>query len=282
MLTAKAWVVGLVLTGLVCDAATPKAFAAGTPPPRPNPATWILPTTRAKVLYAAAIKAKRNPAMFTVAGDSNAMPANTIGLIPAGKFDFGNHGYLRNSVAVRFAPSFARLSVAVGGGFRAADMFDANFDRKPASCAAPEGVFACELRQSNASIVFVSLGTGDKFVWREYENNLRAMIDYALNSSVLPILMTKADDLEQYHGGAPIGHINDTVRRLAAAYQLPLIDFYAATRALPRVPNPKLPHRPFEQFGLHDEWGYYFHLTPEGRRLKVLCMLQMLELIGGK
>ena len=105
------------------------------------------------------------------------------------------------------------------------------------------------------------------------------MIDTAIASNVLPILFTKADEMEQYQGGAPMGHINEVIRKLAAEYQVPWVDFFAATRPLPTIPNPKLPDRPFVQHGLHDEWGYYFHLTEEGRTLKLVCMLQVLDAV---
>ena len=43
--------------------------------------------------------------------------------------------------------------------------------------------------------------------------------------------------------------------------------------------NPELPKRPFTQFGLQDEWGYYFHLTDEGYDLRVKSTLMMLDAI---
>jgi hypothetical protein len=52
-----------------------------------------------------------------------------------------------------------------------------------------------------------------------------------------------------------------------------------ATRALEVIPNPELPKRPFTQNGLHDEWGYYFHLTDEGYALRVMSTLLMLDAI---
>ena len=240
---------------------------------------WITLGSRAKALYQQAIKSGRDGRVFTIAGDSNSTWQRNIGRIAAGNFSFENIGFLRN-VVTRFDPSFARVSAAVGGGFRSADMFDpAMSQTKSKACRPDEGMYPCELRLSNASIVFIQLGTGDKFVWRDYEANLRRMIDYALASSMLPVLVTKADDLESIQGGASFNFINDTLRRLAAEYQLPLVDFYAASRTLPAVPNPELPKRPFTQFGLHDEWGYYFHLTDEGYDLRVKTTLMMLDAI---
>jgi hypothetical protein len=241
--------------------------------------SWISPGPRAKALYQAAIKSGRDGRVFAIAGDSNSTWQRNTGRIAAGNFSFAGVNHLR-TVVTRFDPSFARVSAAVGGGLRAADMFDPALSQaKSALCRPDEGMFPCELRLSNASIVFIQLGTGDKFVWREFEANTRRMIEHALQSNVLPVLVTKADDLESIQGGASFNFINDTLRKLAAEYQLPLEDFYLASRTLPAVPNPELPKRPFTQFGLHDEWGYYFHLTDEGYDLRVKTTLMMLDAI---
>lgn len=240
---------------------------------------YMSTTARGKTLLQAALKAGRDPRMYTIAGDSNAAWGLVPGLLVGGQINVpARYPTLRGTIA-RYDAALVRQSVAVGGGFRVADMFDAAFDRKPTICAPDEGVYVCELRLSKASIVFIQLGTGDRFVWRDYETTLRRMIDTAIASNVLPILFTKADEMEQYQGGAPMGYINDVIRRLAAEYQVPWVDFFAATRPLPTIPNPKLPDRPFIQHGLHDEWGYYFHLTEEGRTLKLICMLQMLDVV---
>jgi hypothetical protein len=128
-------------------------------------------------------------------------------------------------------------------------------------------------------VVFILLGTGDKFAWRDFEANYRAMLEYALISDVVPVLVTKADDIESIQGGASDGYINGVIRLLAYEYQMPLADLWKAARNLPVIPNPNLPHRPFTQFGLHDEWGLYFHLTDEGQDVHVLLTLQTLDML---
>jgi hypothetical protein len=248
-------------------------------PSSPYPA-WI-PTlsARAQALLQKSVKVGHNPRLFTVAGDSNSNPLRYMGRISTGEFDLSKYPTLR-AVATRFAPSFAHTSLAVAGGFRAADMFNAALVTTADGCQTGEGIFACELRTSNASIVFIQLGTGDKFLWREFEGNYRAMIDHAIRNNVLPVLTTKADDIESIQGGASDGYINGVIRRLAREYQMPLMDFYAATRNLPVIPNPNLPHRPYTQFGLQDEWGYYFHLNDIGQTQHVLITLQTLDNIA--
>jgi hypothetical protein len=242
------------------------------------PTRWVSTlSVRARRIYQQGLRAGHNPHLFTLAGDSNSTTSRYLGRIVAGAFDVSKYPNLR-PVIERFEPSFTHQSVAVGGGFRAADMFDPA--RTAPGCQTGEGLFACELRTSNAGVVFILLGTGDKFAWREFEANYRAMIDHAIQQNVLPVLVTKADDIESIQGGASEGFINGVIRRLAQEYQLPLMDLWAATRDLPTIPNPALPHRPFTQHGLHDEWGLYFHLTDLGQEAHILLTLQTLDAIA--
>lgn len=235
-------------------------------------------SVRARQLYQRSLYAGHDPHMFTVSGDSNSNPTRYLGRITSGTFGIDQYPNLK-SVVSYYSKSFTHTSMAVGGGLRAADMFDtanmSGFD----GCLAGEGMFACELRLSNASIIFIQLGTGDKFLWRGFELNYRRMIDYATANHVLPVLVTKADDIESLQGGASFGYINDVIRRLALEYQVPLLDMYAATRNLPVIPNPALPHRPYTIYGLQDEWGYYFHLNDIGQNVHVLITLQALDSI---
>ncbi len=239
---------------------------------------WIpAATPAARQALQRSARAGRDLRMFTVAGDSNSLWPRYLGRVAAGTFDLSRQPGLR-SAAARYDPAFTRRSLAVQGGIGAADMFDpARADLS--ACQPGEGMFPCELRVSRASVVFIQLGTGDRFAWREFEANYRRMLDYSLGQAVLPVLVTKADDMESWQGGAPIDFINTTIRRLAQEYQLPLLDFWAATRTLPTVPNPDLPDRPFTKYGLHDEWGYYFHLTDDGMALRILATLQTLDAI---
>jgi hypothetical protein len=242
-------------------------------------ASWIpVLSSRAQKVYQQSLYAGHNPHLFTLAGDSNSNPLRYLGRITNGEFDLHAYPALQ-PVATWFKPSFDHLSLAVGGGFRAADMFDATKVTSADGCVSGEGMFACELRTSNASIVFIQLGTGDKFLWREFEAHYRAMLDYALLHHVLPVLVTKADDIDSIQGGASEGYINGVIRRLAAEYQMPLVDLWAATRNLPVILNPNLPTRPYTKFGLQDEWGYYFHLNDIGQTRHVLVTLQTLASI---
>ena len=94
------------------------------------------------------------------------------------------------------------------------------------------------------------------------------MIEHALAKGVLPVLVTKADDIETA-SGAPSGAINAVIKKLATEFQVPLLDFYAATRELPN-------------FGLLDEGDKDFHLSYAGMDRRMLTTLQTLAAITGK
>ncbi|HEY3290793.1 MAG TPA: SGNH/GDSL hydrolase family protein [Anaerolineae bacterium] len=250
----------------------PAPLATDTP-------TWIpVLSSYARQLLSRSYAAGHDPHLFTIAGDSNSNPIRYLNRVVSGEFDLGKHPELAKAASY-FGVSFKHFSMATGGGFRAADMADRTRVAGIDLCHSDEGLYACELRTSNASIVFIQLGTGDKFTWREYENNYRAMLDYAIANNVLPVLVTKADDIESIQGGASYGYINGVIRKLAVEYQLPLVDLYAATRDLPVIPNPALPTRPFTRYGLQDEWGYYFHLNDIGQDRHILVTLQTLAVI---
>ena len=116
-------------------------------------------------------------------------------------------------------------------GIAAAAMSDPDW-ADHALCDKNVGPFACEVWVSRASIVFIEVGTGDQYEWKEFEKNYRPLIAHALKKGALPVLVTKADDLEA-RNGAPSGYINNVIRTLADEYNVPLLDFWQATRALP-------------------------------------------------
>lgn len=236
-------------------------------------------TPRARQLYAQGLARGRNASMFMIAGDSNSEYLQYFNRVSLGWHGVSAYPQLPGILA-RWEAGARRqdtnVSVSVRGGLSAAEMVLPFSDP---NCASGESRFSCELRLSNASVVFIQLGTGDKFAWREFDTNMRTMINHAIAYNVVPVLVTKADGIEEYQGGAPSGYINTTIRKLAAEYQLPLLDFYTATRSLPTIPNPDLPHRPFTQNGLLDEWGYYFHLSDQAKSLRVLMTLLTLDAI---
>jgi hypothetical protein len=218
-------------------------------------------------LYALAIMRGHNPRTFAVAGDCNSESYVYGDLIYNGWYGYTGNEYLHPTWQY-FGLSMKRKSLAVNGGFTSASILDPIF-ADPRACQPGESPFSCELRVSNASIVFVQVGTGDHFVWRDFEANYRRLIETALVGNVLPVVLTKADNLEHEEGGAESHHINNVIRRLAAEYEVPLLDFELATRTM-------------ENRGLVDEPGHDFHLSAEAMGVHILATMQTLYAIRGR
>ena len=241
---------------------TAQPAKAAAPITRPQ---WVPTiTARMRVLYQQSARFGKDLSMFTVVGDCNSESTAYLGRLAAGTFQLPKgQEYLQATIA-RFAWAFPRASLATHGSFGTTAMFDSTW-ADPSQCRGDEGPLACELRVSKASIVFIALGTGDQYEWQDFEANYRAVVNFTLKSGVLPVLVTKADDLET-HSKAPSGYINDVIRRLGKEYGVPVMDFWAVTRSLPN-------------YGLRNEGNDNFHMTPAGSDARILATLQTLDAI---
>lgn len=95
------------------------------------------------------------------------------------------------------------------------------------ACQNNETPLACEYRVHNPSFAFIALGTNDIHKVEQFEPGMRLIIEYTLQQGIVPILVTKADNLEGDES------INNTIARLAVEYHLPVWNFWAAVQPLP-------------------------------------------------
>lgn len=240
----------------------PPAPTPGPGPSAPLP-SWIpVITQHMRDVYQRSPQFGHDRRMFATVGDCNSLSYYYLALVATSLIDLQGQDYLRPTIQ-EFKTSFYRQSLAVGGGFNTTTALDPTW-ANPKYCAAGESPFACELRVSNASIVFIALGTGDQYQWTDFEAHYRRLIDFSLQSGVLPVLVTKADSLETQISGAPPGYINNTLRRLAQEYDVPLLDFSAATATLPN-------------HGLLTEPGFDFHLNATAMGIHTIATLQTLS-----
>jgi hypothetical protein len=97
------------------------------------------------------------------------------------------------------------------------------------ACHPDEGPVACELRVRKPSIMFINLGTN----WLPgasaeiYGNYLRQIVELVIANGTLPVLATKADNVEGGHG------INKVTAQIAHDYDIPLMNIWAAAQQLP-------------------------------------------------
>jgi len=97
----------------------------------------------------------------------------------------------------------------------------------PEICVPDEAPLECELRLARPSFVLISLEF--PFNGRSaplYEQYLRQIIEYTISQGAVPILATKADNVEKDNS------INQTIAKLAYEYDLPMWNWWAAAQPL--------------------------------------------------
>ena len=168
-----------------------------------------------------------DPTRFSKLGDCHSITAVFLALydrpgsygIPSGR------EYLFETIR-QFAGSWSRESMAVKAGLNdAAALSPLWADQK--YCESGETPLECELRLNKPSFLIISLEAPWNGRTPEvYENYLRQILDITIAHGVVPILATKADNLEGDHS------INLTTARLAYEYDLPLWNFWRSVQDL--------------------------------------------------
>ncbi|OGO11610.1 MAG: hypothetical protein A2Y53_07175 [Chloroflexi bacterium RBG_16_47_49] len=178
-------------------------------------------------IYRAGISQGNDPMHFSKVGDCQNIHQYFLGMFDStGTFRLGeNYEYLQETIDY-FSGNWSRASEAVRTGFNVASVL-APLHANPQNCLPAETPLACEIRIWNPSFVIISMETWttDRPV-EAYENYLRQIVEYAISKNVLPIVGTKADNLEGNQA------INQIVARVAADYDIPLWNFWAATDPL--------------------------------------------------
>ena len=204
------------------------------------------------VIYKAGLAMGNDPTHFSKVGDCQSIRQYFIG-----NFDdplayrIGPYDYLDPAIA-QFQGSFNRLSLAVKTGWNVATVLSPlSADQK--LCAPNETPLECEYRVWNPSIAIVSMETWTKnrptAAYREY---LRQIVQYSIAHGVVPILATKADDLEGDQS------INASIACLSLEYDVPLWNFWREVQPLPN----------------HGLMADGFHLTNDRNRYDLASAMQ--------
>jgi hypothetical protein len=179
-------------------------------------------------VYQAGILLGNDPTHFSVIGDCQNVSSYFLAVFDQpGEFSLGEeYAHLQPTID-HYQGSFSRVSVAVKGGFNAAAVISP-LRADPQVCNSNESPLDCELRLWRPSIVIVSMETWwSQKPEEEYEKYMRRVLDRILESGAVPIIATKADNLEGDHA------INETIARLAYEYNIPLWNYWAAVQPLP-------------------------------------------------
>ena len=216
-------------------AAVETASITMTPRPTFAPDEWkTLPAVPTGIsdsmreVYQQGLELGNDPKHFSVIGDCQNVSSYFLSVYDhPGEFSLGEqYGYLQPTIDY-YQGSYSRKSLAVRGGFNVAAV-QSPLRADPKSCNKNESPLDCELRVWRPSVVFVSMETW----WSEkpaevYGTHMRRVIERILATGAVPIIATKADNLEGDNS------INATIAQIAYDYDIPLWNFWAAVQPLP-------------------------------------------------
>jgi LysM repeat protein len=252
------------------QAATPTPIAVG---PLEYPYLSDLSPRVFQIFQAGQARGNRANA-FAVVGDSNSQHPAFLKPFSQGNYNLGSYVYLQATVDF-FRESFGHESVAAAGGFNTAKVLDPA--HAPPGCNGLSPL-ECEYNRVRPSIALILLGTGDQHSWRDFEANYRRIVEITINAGVIPVLITKADDLEATEGGAPYGYINSKIAQIAREYQVPLLNL---RQVVVRLPGRGMLWDGFHYNYPEDERSAWF--TPEylqyGYNQRNLTALQVLDVL---
>jgi hypothetical protein len=219
---------------------SPTLPPSATPTPAPTldqrlpPENWqewpVIPlvSAHARALYQAGLVQGNNGHAFSKIGDCQNINSHFLAAFDDPQLHKLGAQFENLQPAIdQFKGMFERDSAAVRNGFNVAAVLSP-LQADPAVCRAGESPVTCELRLNHPSIVLISLETWwAKKPAQEYEKYMRQILDQVIAQKALPILATKADNLEGDFS------INVTIARLAYEYDIPMWNFWKAVQPLP-------------------------------------------------
>ncbi len=189
----------------------------------------IIPTvsSTARRIYQQGLHRGNDPHAFSKVGDCQNVSSLFLGVFDdPGAYSLRSQDLGLQATIDWYAGSFSRESLAVRGGFNAASILSPVWADRDA-CEKNESPLECELRVHKPSIAIINLETWWEKSTESYDLYLRTIIETTISYGVVPILSTKADNLEGDHS------INATIANLAVEYDIPLWNFWRAVQSLP-------------------------------------------------
>lgn len=221
----------------VTPSPTTTLTATITPTPtedtRPTAKYWrewpVIPTLSAIAMevFLAGQGMGNNSHAFSRIGDCQSLPEVFMGIYDTDRYWLGqNYQHLENTID-QFSGFFEQENLTAKDGFSVASVLSPLLADKE-TCQGNESPLACEIRVRKPIVIFVSLGTnwkpGAEITFTEY---LRQIVEYATSQGVIPVLMTKADNVEQDH------LLNQAIAQVAYDTEMPLLNTWAAVQYLP-------------------------------------------------
>lgn len=213
---------------------TPRDAPTQTPDLRMRYELWqswpIYPELSPEMLavYQRGQKSGRNAHAFSVIGDCQSSPTYFLSLYDEGRYSLPEDEAFLEETIEWYAGSFSHRSITVANGLTAPGALNPRWS-DPDQCLKNEKPIDCEIRLNNPAVVLISLGTNwhPSLSHEEYLEYLYQIVDTLLEANIVPVLSTKADNVEGDHGR------NLAIAQVAYEYHLPLWNFWATVQDLP-------------------------------------------------
>jgi hypothetical protein len=175
-------------------------------------------------VYQRGLELGNDPHAFSIFGDCQQRPGDFFGVFETDTELVQSLSPELRELIDNFQGSFNRESPTAQDGTTPGALLWTQWHRGEYGCTFAETPVQCELRVHRPSFVIIQIGTHFESRNTEY---LRRIILQLLDAGVVPILATKADNREKDE------RINHDMAMLAAEYDLPLWNFWAALTDLP-------------------------------------------------
>lgn len=246
--------------------------ATSTPQPsptadtRPLPEDWrnwpVIPTLSPSMIevYQQGLTMGAQENAFSKVGDCQIIPEVFLGLFEDPAYVLPDRLADLQGTLDFFQGSFAREGYSLKGGFVFPTVFSP-LRADSAVCDPGETPFECELRVHQPSFVLISMEFRyEGRTVETHEKYLRRSVEYALSRGIVPILATKADNVEGDHS------LNLKTVQIAYEYDLPLWNYWRAVQILP---DQGLDPKEIE--------GWGFHTTPDAWLMRSETFLMVLD-----
>jgi hypothetical protein len=218
----------------VVQSSTKAAVVTSTPRPTLAADEWmtlpVVPLVSNTVIeiYRRGLKLGNDPNAFSKVGDCQVSTDYfLVDFDHPKQYSLGTeYAYLQPTIDY-YHGSFSRQSLAVKDGFNVAAVLS-SMRADPKQCNQSETPLACEIRLNHPSVILISMETNFNLqTATKYGGYMRQIVEYSISQGVVPILATKADNVEGDNS------INAEIAAIASEYDVPLWNFWAAVQSLP-------------------------------------------------
>ena len=210
------------------DGATQVSVPTDFPEPWMNMPVVPEISDRVREIYHEGQARGRNPQAFSKIGDCQNVTDYYLSVFEnSDSYTLGEEFQYLQPTIDHYQGSFGRESLAVEGGFNVAAVLSP-FRADQKQCSPQWSPLTCEIRRHNPSLVIISFEEwwGKKSA-ETYAGYMRTVVEQTIARDVVPILTTKADNLEGDHS------INKAIVDIAREYEIPLWNFWRAAHVLP-------------------------------------------------